>query len=222
MISLSIVRVPASPEAMFRCEHYRCTLAGRVCIERQNYRYKAHSKAPERAPAHLQHCAYGKCEQGRDVAAVLAGWAPTVRAADQAHAAAKTAAPLRLAQIEQQIADAKAAPAEETTMANETDRHVCTRDGCTRNLSRANKSGVCSRQCESEDAPAWNRVKGDEKVRARKSAEAPLPKQPRATKPTSSAQPDDELAVIAALLSQVRALTPAGRAYVADRIARGT
>lgn len=67
-------RLPAGPDAPFRCEHYRCTLSGSACIARQTERWRpglrSKSRAP-RVPPGREFCAGGACEQGRAVASAL-------------------------------------------------------------------------------------------------------------------------------------------------------
>lgn len=66
-------RIPSSPDAIFVCESYRCTLAGKHCIDRQKVRtpFSNGHALIARIPSHLVRCASGQCEQGEEVAAAL-------------------------------------------------------------------------------------------------------------------------------------------------------
>jgi len=73
VISLPLApRVPATTDDLFACVFYRATMRGRVCVERQGTHYVKRGKQREDVPIY-EHCASGKCEQGRELAAAFGG-----------------------------------------------------------------------------------------------------------------------------------------------------
>ena len=74
MTSLAIVappRVPGSPDDPFRCEHFRCTMDGRVCLERQGATFLVRNDKSRRPDVRFGHCVSGKCDQGAELRAAF-------------------------------------------------------------------------------------------------------------------------------------------------------
>lgn len=168
--------IPAGPSAPFRCEHYACTLAGRVCVERQRALVKHPGAKFAKVPLAFQFCASGQCRQGVEVARRLKGWAPAPSKAATQHQEHRAGAAERLALIEQRLlarptaatTTTPAAPAEETRMAR-----ICVvcRKGITgpapeREAVGGPKHSACETPKKAASAQAAGRVK-----RAPKAAE---------------------------------------------------
>lgn len=102
------------PSATMRCEHYRCTMAARVCVQRQMERRKPSPMAKDQTPKPAlgrEYCGSGTCEQGAQVRQALAGWIPP--APTDTRAAATAAGLALVAEIEQRL-EAPPAPLETT------------------------------------------------------------------------------------------------------------
>jgi ribosomal protein L37AE/L43A len=63
------------PTDMFHCTHLDCDLMGRSCVTRQRARNVSRVWKRSTVPVHLEYCASGKCEQGKEIAAALEGQA---------------------------------------------------------------------------------------------------------------------------------------------------
>jgi hypothetical protein len=135
---------PANPEAPFRCEHYRCTLAAKVCVQRQTERIRVPSTGQMKVPWRNDYCASGVCAQGAAVLVALKG-ARIRKTEDRSamnRAAATAAGQATVARIEAKLAattSTPAPPAEEKAMAEK----LCSKDGCGRLLRSDNKTGIC-------------------------------------------------------------------------------
>lgn len=157
-------RVPSSPDAQFRCEHFRCTLLGRICLERQAAVRMVNGEGQRRVarPAtQFGMCTSGACAQGAEVRAVLPGYVPgankdsSFRRQQRVIAARKEEkkvnALLRAAverrDREQQIADVDQADAARMALLNNVVHAKCGNCGKRINADK-NKSGYCSRTPE--------------------------------------------------------------------------
>lgn len=161
-----VPRIPSSPAAPFRCDHYACTMRGAICVQRQTQVLKGRPRRgpktglPDRLRFAQHHCGSGQCAQGRAILEAIGAQveAPVATVFDGAGHQRSVAHTLPGTLPPEPPAAPPAAPqptTEEPTMATTEERPKCTE--CGDKIRRDNSTGLCKR-CKKKPTAKLSRV----------------------------------------------------------------